>query len=286
MGSLIDGKAISKKVKEEVARDAAAFAAETGRAPGLHVILVGDDPASAVYVRNKEKAAAKAGIAGDVHRLPSNTGQEELTALVRTLNQDDRVDGILIQLPLPSGLDASVVLGELDPSKDVDGLHMQSVGALWSGTEGLVPCTPKGCMRLLEEFGTQLQGATAVVVGRSNLVGKPIAALLLAKHATVTLAHSRTSNLKELCQTADILVAAVGREGLVQADWVKPGAVVIDVGINRGEDGKLHGDVQPGAMEVAGAMTPVPGGVGPMTIAMLLDNTVRAARRRRGRLQR
>ncbi len=280
VGTLIDGKAISKKVRAEVAEAVAAFTAETGHTPGLHVVLVGDDPASAIYVRNKEKAAAKVGIGGDVHRLPATTGQAELMALIRNLNQDDSVDGILVQLPLPDGLDSAAVLAELDPTKDVDGLHVQNVGALWSGDESLVACTPRGCIRLLEESGVTFKGARAVVVGRSALVGKPIAALLLARHCTVTLAHSRTQDLAGVCREADILIAAVGREGLVKADWVKPGAIVIDVGINRGEDGKLHGDVDWSASEVAGAMTPVPGGVGPMTIAMLLDNTLRAARSR------
>jgi len=286
VGTLIDGKEISKKVRAEVAGAVAEFTKETGHTPGLHVVLVGDDPASAVYVRNKEKAASKVGIDGEVHRLPATTGQAELMALIRNLNNDDAVDGILVQLPLPDGIDSAAVLAELDPSKDVDGLHMQSIGALWSGSDGLVPCTPRGCIRLIDEAGTTIKGARAVVVGRSALVGKPVAALLLARHATVTLAHSRTEDLPGVCREADILIAAVGRQGLIKPDWVKPGATVIDVGINRGEDGKLHGDVEAAASEVAGAMTPVPGGVGPMTIAMLLDNTLRAARLRYSRRSR
>ena len=286
MGTVIDGKSISEKVQAEVAEAVREFTDETGHTPGLHVVLVGDDPASAIYVRNKEKAASKVGIAGAVHRLPATTGQAELMALIRNLNQDDTVDGILVQLPLPDGLDTAAVLAELDPSKDVDGLHMQNVGALWSGGDALVPCTPRGCIRLIEESGATFKGARAVVVGRSALVGKPVAALLLARHATVTLAHSRTEDLAGVCRSADILIAAVGREGLVKADWIKPGATVVDVGINRGEDGKLHGDVEASAVDVAGAMTPVPGGVGPMTIAMLLENTLRAARLRHSRRSR
>jgi methylenetetrahydrofolate dehydrogenase (NADP+)/methenyltetrahydrofolate cyclohydrolase len=258
-----------------------AFRERHGRAPGLHVVLAGDDPASAVYVRNKEKAAAEAGIAGLVHRLPDNVSEAELLALVRRLNENPEVDGILVQLPVPNQVRSSEVLLTVSPEKDVDGFHPMNVGALWSGGATLVPCTPRGCMRLIAEAGTTVQGARAVVVGRSNIVGKPVAALLLAESATVTLAHSKTRDLAAVCREADILVLAVGRARMVKADWVKPGATVIDVGMNRDAAGKLCGDVDFAAVEpVAGAITPVPGGVGPMTIAMLLENTLRAAEAR------
>ncbi len=280
MAKLIDGKAIAANVRGEVTEGVAAFSRKWGRAPELHVVLVGDDPASAVYVRNKEKAAAEVGMKGQVHRLPATASQHEVMALVTALAADEAVDGILVQLPLPAGLDTKAVLAALPPSKDVDGLHVANVGALWAGERGLVPCTPSGCMRLLDEAGAVLDGARAVVLGRSVLVGKPIAGLLLARNATVTLAHSRTRDLAGVCREADVLVAAVGRAGLVKASWVKPGAIVIDVGINRGADGKLAGDVDPEVGSVAGALTPVPGGVGPMTIAMLLKNALDAAERR------
>jgi len=277
----IDGKAIAAKVRQEVAARAAAFEAETGRKPGLHVILAGDDPASAVYVRSKEKAAAESNIAGQVHRMPATVSQAELMAKLEALNAADDVDGILVQLPLPPGLDEAEVLKRISPSKDVDGFHASNVGALWSGADALVPCTPRGCVRLIQETGVDIAGKHAIVIGRSNLVGKPVAALLLAENATVTLAHSRTRNLPELCAQADIVIAAVGRPRMVKGSWIRPGATVIDVGINRTADGKLCGDVDfEEAEKVAGAITPVPGGVGPMTIAMLLDNTVRAARAR------
>jgi methylenetetrahydrofolate dehydrogenase (NADP+) / methenyltetrahydrofolate cyclohydrolase len=280
----IDGKQIAARVREEVARGVAEFAAEHGRAPGLHVVLAGDDPASAVYVRNKEKAAREVGIAGQVHRLPASVSERELLALVRSLNDDVHVDGILVQLPVPDAVRPSSVIETIDPIKDVDGFHPVNVGALWSGTPGLVPCTPRGCLRLLDEVKVDVVGARAVVVGRSNIVGKPVAALLLARHATVTLAHSRTRDLSALCREADVLVAAVGRAKMIGGDWLKPGAVVIDVGMNRDENGKLCGDVDFAAAEpIARAITPVPGGVGPMTIAMLLDNTLRAARAREAR---
>ena len=281
MATLIDGKAISKIVREEVARDVEAFKAENGRAPGLHVVLVGEDPASAVYVRNKEKAALEVGISGHVHRLPDSTSEETLLGLVRELNQSGEVDGILVQFPVPKGIRQQRVVEGTAPSKDVDGLHPESIGALWAGIPGLVPCTPRGCMRLIAETGTQLDGARAVVVGRSNLVGKPIAGLLLAANATVTLAHSKTRDLPEVCRGADLLVAAVGRAKMIPGSWLKPGAIVIDVGMNRDEAGKLCGDVDfASAASVASAITPVPGGVGPMTIAMLLENTLSAARAR------
>jgi methylenetetrahydrofolate dehydrogenase (NADP+)/methenyltetrahydrofolate cyclohydrolase len=281
MATIIDGKAVAAEVRAEVARGVAGFRAEHGRAPGLHVILAGDDPASAVYVRNKEKAAVEVGMDGKVHRLPASVGQEALLALVRELNADELVDGILVQLPLPKGLDSGAVVQTVNPSKDVDGLHTISAGALWSGRPGLVPCTPRGCLRLLDHAGVKLEGARAVVVGRSPLVGKPVAALLLERNATVTIAHSKSRDLAAICREADVLVAAVGRRAIIGGEFVKPGAAVIDVGTNRDEQGKLCGDVDfAAAVQVAGAITPVPGGVGPMTIAMLLENTLIAARAR------
>jgi len=281
VATIIDGKAISKVVREEVARDVEAFKAENGRAPGLHVVLVGEDPASAVYVRNKEKAALEVGIAGKVHRLPASTSEESLLALVRELNQSGEVDGILVQFPVPKGIRQQRVIEATAASKDVDGLHPESIGALWAGMPGLVPCTPRGCMRLIAETGMKLDGASAVVVGRSNLVGKPIAGLLLSANATVTIAHSKTQDISAVCRSADVLVAAVGRAKMIPGSWIKPGAVVIDVGMNRDEAGKLCGDVDyASAASVASAITPVPGGVGPMTIAMLLENTLSAARAR------
>jgi methylenetetrahydrofolate dehydrogenase (NADP+)/methenyltetrahydrofolate cyclohydrolase len=272
----------------------AAFVAARGRPPGIHVVLVGSDPASQVYTRSKEKASNEVGMAGKLHTLPEATTQAELMALLQTLNDDDAVDGILVQLPLPKHLDSLSVLDAIRPDKDVDGFHPINVGLLASGRPGLVPCTPLGSMRLLKESGISLKGAHAVVVGRSNIVGKPVAQLLLAEDATVTIAHSRSRDLPAVCRTADVLVAAVGRPEMVRGSWVKEGAVVIDVGINRvpvpGEtaaDGspktRLVGDVAfAEAKERAFAITPVPKGVGPMTIAYLLANTLRAAERRGG----
>ncbi len=284
MARLIDGKAVAKAVRDEVARGVDAFRNQHGRAPGLHVVLAGDDQASAVYVRNKEKAAAEVGMVGKVHRLPASVSESELLGLVGELNADDAVDGILVQLPLPSGVRSQVILDAVRADKDVDGFHPVNVGALWSGLPGLVPCTPRGCLRLLDESKVQLSGARAVVVGRSNIVGKPVSALLLARHATVTMAHSKTQDLPELCRSADVLIAAVGRAKMIRGDWLKPGATVIDVGMNRDENNKLCGDVDFASAEpVAGAITPVPGGVGPMTIAMLLENTLRAAAGRASR---
>jgi methylenetetrahydrofolate dehydrogenase (NADP+)/methenyltetrahydrofolate cyclohydrolase len=281
LGTILDGKAVAASVRAQVAREAEAFRATRGRAPGLHVVLVGADPASQVYVRNKEKAAREAGFDGVTHRLPPTTAEPDLLALVDRLGEDAAVDGILVQLPLPAGLSEQRVLDRIRPDKDVDGLHPTNAGLLASGRPGLVPCTPRGCMILLEHAGVELRGLHAVVVGRSNLVGKPLAQLLLARHCTVTMAHSRTRDLGALCRTADVLVAAVGKARLVQGDWVKQGAVVIDVGINRGDDGKLVGDVDfEAARSRARAITPVPGGVGPMTIACLLQNTLLAARAR------
>jgi methylenetetrahydrofolate dehydrogenase (NADP+)/methenyltetrahydrofolate cyclohydrolase len=277
----IDGKAIAAEVRAEVARGVADFTQQYGRAPGLHVVLAGSDPASAVYVRNKEKNAKEVGIAGQVHRLPDSVTQADLMDLVSQLNQDPTVDGFIVQLPLYPGLAATPVLDAIDPAKDVDGFHAVNVGRLWSGQDAMVSCTPRGCMRLIREAGVELKGARAIVVGRSNIVGKPMASLLLAQHATVTIAHSRTQDLAARCREADVVVAAVGRAKMIGADWVKPGACVIDVGMNRDQNGKLCGDVDYAAVEpIAGAITPVPGGVGPMTIAMLLDNTLLAARAR------
>ena len=287
----IDGKAFAAGLRARVAEGVAAFRAETGGVPGLAVILVGEDPASAVYVRNKGKQTLEAGMRSFEHKLPAGTTQDALVALVNQLNDDDTVDGILVQLPLPDHLDELAVVSAIDPDKDVDGLHVVSAGRLASGLPGLVSCTPLGCMMLIRDaLGGDLSGKDAVVIGRSILVGKPVAQLLLAAHCTVTMAHSRTRNLPDVVRRADIVVAAVGRPEMVKADWIKPGACVIDVGINRvpasGEKTRLVGDVDYAAVaEVAGSITPVPGGVGPMTIACLLHNTLQAARMRRGMAQ-
>jgi methylenetetrahydrofolate dehydrogenase (NADP+)/methenyltetrahydrofolate cyclohydrolase len=277
---LIDGKAVAARLRTEVAGAAAELRAR-GVVPGLAVVLVGDDPASAIYVRNKTRAAREAGVDGRDHKLPASTTQAELAAVVDALNRDPAVDGILVQLPLPAPLDPDAVIRSLDPSKDVDGLHPTNLGLLAQGRPRFVPCTPSGCMRLLREVGAELAGARAVVIGRSLLVGKPIALLLANANATVTMCHSRTRDLADEVRRADIVVAAVGRAELVRGDWIKPGAVVLDVGMNRMPDGKLFGDVEFAAAATrARAITPVPGGVGPMTIACLLENTVMSARRR------
>jgi len=288
----IDGKARADRLVADVAAAAAKLRAEAGVAPGLCAVLVGNDPASEIYVRNKGKAATAAGIASFQHNLPATTGEAELLALIAKLNADDKVDGILVQLPLPKHIDPQRVIDAIDPGKDVDGFHAQNVGHLWSGGKGraLVPCTPYGCLVLLREALPDLTGAEAVVLGRSNIVGKPMAALLLSENCTVTLVHSRSRDIPATLRRADILVAAVGRPEFVRGDWIKPGAVVIDVGINRiavpGGKSKLVGDVAfAEAQGVAGAITPVPRGVGPMTIACLLRNTLIAACRRRGRVQ-
>ena len=276
---ILDGKALAARVRAEVA----AGVANRPRPPGLAVVLVGDDPASAVYVRSKDRAAREAGISARTIRLPATTGEAALLAEIRALNDDDLVDGILVQLPLPKGLRTEAVLDAIDPAKDVDGLTPTNAGLLASGRKGLVPCTPKGVMRLLAD--TPLSGARAVVLGRSVLVGRPAAALLTAADATVTLAHSRTRDLVALCRHAEVLIAAIGRAEMVRGDWIAPGATVIDVGINRVADGRLVGDVAYAeAAEVAGAITPVPGGVGPMTIACLLENTLEAAIARKSRM--
>jgi methylenetetrahydrofolate dehydrogenase (NADP+) / methenyltetrahydrofolate cyclohydrolase len=275
---IIDGRALAARVREQVATEVEAFVAEHGRPPGLATILVGDDPASAVYVGGKQKASAEAGIRGFDHRLGADTPEEDVVALIERLNADDDVNGILCQLPVPAHMDGVKLTGLVDPGKDVDGLTAISAGLLALGREGLRSCTPEGVMLLLEEAGAKLEGAEAVVIGRSNLFGKPMAQLLLQANATVTVCHSRTRDLPGVCRRADVLIAAVGQPRMVRRDWIKPGAVVIDVGMNRLEDG-LAGDVDfDEAVEVASAITPVPGGVGPMTIACLLRNTVKAAR--------
>jgi len=275
---LIDGKAVAATVRDRVAGEVAAYEAEAGRAPVLATVIVGDDPASEIYIRGKHKACAEAGMGSVHHGLGADTGEEELLDLVGRLGQDPEVDGILVQLPLPDHLDPDRVVMALDPGKDVDGLTPVNAGLLAHGMPGLVPCTPAGVMELLSHEGVELEGAEAVVVGRSKLVGVPVARLLLAANATVTACHSRTRDLDAVCARADVLVAAVGVPRLLGADAVKPGAVVIDVGMNRTDDG-LFGDVDfEAAAERAAAITPVPGGVGPMTIAMLLANTLSAAR--------
>jgi len=282
VAALIDGKGFAERVRARIAGEVAAFVASAGRAPGLAVVLVGEDSASQIYVRAKGKAVLAAGMASFEHRLAAATSEGELLDLVARLNGDKRVDGILVQLPLPPQIDAGKVVAAIDPAKDVDGFTPQNAGRLAIGEEGLVPCTPLGCLLLLKDRLGDLSGLEAVVVGRSNIVGKPMAQLLLRENCTVTIAHSRTRDLPGIVRRADILVAAAGRAGLIRGDWLKPGATVIDVGMNR-EEGKLRGDVDfAGASEVAGAITPVPGGVGPMTIAMLLANTLAAARARAG----
>ncbi len=279
---LIDGKALAAQVKAEAAADTAALKAK-GVTPCLAVILVGEDPASQVYVRGKAKDCGECGIDSRVIRLPESTTQEELLTLVHQLAEEKAVNGILVQLPLPAHIDEKAVIDAIPPEKDVDGFSPVNVGRMQIGEPCYLPCTPAGCVRMIESTGTSIDGKHAVVIGRSNIVGKPAAILLLAKNATVTICHSHTANLKELCASADILVAAVGKAGFVTGDMVKPGAVVIDVGINRGADGKLHGDVDfAAAAEKASFITPVPGGVGPMTRAMLMKNTVQAAARQNG----
>lgn len=283
--ALIDGKAFAARVREEVTAMAQDFAASHGRQPGLAVVLVGSDAASQVYVRTKVRQAGEAGIASFPHLLDADTTQEQLLALIESLNADDRVDGILVQLPLPAGLDESAVIEAIDPSKDVDGFHPINVGRLSAGQPSLVPCTPLGCLLLLQDRLGDLSGLKAVVVGRSNIVGKPMGQLLLNANCTVTTVHSRSRNLAEECRQADILVVAVGRPGMIGADYIKPGATVLDVGINRVVDdagnARLVGDVDfAAASQVAGALTPVPGGIGPMTVACLLRNTLTAARLR------
>lgn len=283
----IDGRAAGLSIRQRVAEHVSKFERQAGRAPGLATVLVGEDPASGVYVRSKNRATAEAGMVSFAHNLPDTTSEDELLQLVLDLNADERVDGILVQLPLPNPIDAARVIATIDPSKDVDGFHAMNAGRLATGLDALVPCTPLGCLHLLRNELGDLSGLEAVVVGRSNIVGKPMALLLLGDHATVTIAHSRTRDLPAVVRRADIVVAAVGRPEMIRGDWIKPGATVIDVGINRipTDDGKgrLVGDVAyDEAAEVAAAITPVPGGVGPMTIAMLMRNTLVAAHRRAG----
>ena len=279
---VIDGKAIGAAVRARVGEEVAAYEAQFGRVPTLATVIVGDDPASEIYVANKHRACGEAGMGSVHHGLPGETSEAELLDLVRSLGSDDEVDAILVQLPVPEQIDPDAVVGALDPGKDVDGLTPLNAGLLAHGTPGLVPCTPAGVMEMLRHESVELEGAEAVVVGRSKLVGVPVARLLLSANATVTICHSRSRDLAATCARADVLVAAVGVPKLLGADAVKPGAVVIDVGMNRTEAG-LFGDVDyEAAAEVAAAITPVPGGVGPMTIAMLLVNTLTAARRRSG----
>jgi len=285
--AIIDGKAFAEKLRGRVAALVPAFEAQAGRKPGLTVVLVGEDPASAVYVRSKGKATEAAGMKSDTIRLPAETSQAELLELVDKLNADETVDGILVQLPLPKQIDEQAIITAIDPNKDVDGFHPVNAGRLATGLEGLVPCTPLGCLLLLKDRLGDLAGKEAVVIGRSNIVGKPMAQLLLGESCTVTIAHSKTRDLPGVVRRADIVVAAVGRPEMIKGDWIKPGAAVIDVGINRIDAGegktRLVGDVAfDEAVDVAGAITPVPGGVGPMTIAVLLRNTLVAAHRNAG----
>jgi methylenetetrahydrofolate dehydrogenase (NADP+)/methenyltetrahydrofolate cyclohydrolase len=287
---IIDGKAFAAGLRERIAEDVAKLKALHRVQPGLAVVLVGEDPASQIYVKSKGEQTKAAGMHSEEHRLPADASQDQIVALVKKLNADNNIHGILVQLPLPNGLDPSPVIAAIDPDKDVDGLTITNAGRLASALPGLVPCTPYGCLMLIQdELKGDLKGKTAVVVGRSNLMGKPMAQLLLQADCTVTIAHSRTNDLPGVCRQADILVAAVGRPEMVKGDWIKPGAIVIDVGINRlaptveGGKGKIVGDVAfEEAKAVAGAITPVPGGVGPMTIACLLNNTLIAARRQGG----
>jgi len=283
---IIDGKAIAAQLRERVAAAARALHNAHGIIPGLAAVLVGDDPASQVYVRSKARACTAAGLASFEFRLPTDAGLPAILELLAKLNEDERVDGILVQLPLPTGVEPQVVIAAIDPAKDVDGFHPVNVGRLWSGDPGLVPCTPQGILLLLRASEVPLTGAEAVVLGRSGIVGRPVAALLVGADCTVTIVHSKSRDLPGICRRADILVAAIGRPQMVKANWLKPGAAVIDVGINRvaTEDGtRLVGDVDfAAARRVASAITPVPGGVGPMTIACLLRNTLLAACRRRG----
>jgi methylenetetrahydrofolate dehydrogenase (NADP+)/methenyltetrahydrofolate cyclohydrolase len=279
MAEIIDGKGIAKRVRAELKAEVEQLVSSDGLRPGLAVVLVGDDEASQVYVRNKKRACEEAGILSIEHKLGTETTEDELLALINRLNNDPTIHGILVQLPLPPGLNEEAILERINPAKDVDGFHPFNIGRLLTGNPVFSPCTPLGIMKLIDETGVDLTGKEAVIVGRSNIVGKPMALMLLAKHATVTICHSRTKDLPEKVRGADIVVAAVGVTEMVKGDWIKEGAVVIDVGINRNDEGKLVGDVEfEGASKKASFITPVPGGVGPMTIAMLLANTVSSAR--------
>lgn len=279
MATILDGKALAAKVKEQVKQEAEGLA----RKPGLAVIIVGNNPASRVYVNSKRKDCEECGFLSEEYALPEETTQQELITLIQELNARQDIDGILCQLPLPDGIDEEAVLMAISPEKDVDGFHPMNMGALLVGKEGFLPCTPYGIMEILDAYGIDPKGKRCVVIGRSNIVGKPMALLLLQRHGTVTICHSRTQDLGEVCRTADILVAAVGKVNVVTSDMVKPGAVVIDVAMNRNEAGKLCGDVDyPAVKEVASAITPVPGGVGPMTRAMLMKNTLLASQKHQG----
>ncbi len=281
MSKILDGKALAQRVRGDLKNDIAALTPKLGRPPGLAVVLVGEDPASAIYVRSKEKGAAEIGMYSRVVRLGADASQADIIGAVDALNADSAIDGMIVQLPLPQGVDARAVLLRVDPSKDADGLHPQNLGMLAAGNPAPRACTPMGCMRLIDEAGIELEGAHAVVIGRSTIVGKPMALMLLERNATVTMCHSRTKNLEDEVRRADVVVAAVGKRDLVRGSWIKQGAVVIDVGMNRIAPKKVVGDVEFAvAAERAGAITPVPGGVGPMTVAMLLANTVAAAQRR------
>ena len=278
--AIIDGKALAQKMQAELAEKTAKLKEKSGQTPGLVVILVGENPASQVYVRNKERSAIVAGFRSEVVRVPDSITQEELLFLINRYNQDPAWNGILVQLPLPAHIDEEAVLLAIDPEKDVDGFHPTNMGRLWSGHPVMIPCTPAGIMEMLREYNVELEGKRAVVIGRSNIVGKPMAQLLLAKNATVTLTHSRTHHLAEIAKQADILIVAIGRGHFVTKDFVKEGAVVIDVGMNRDENGKLIGDVKfDEVAEIASLITPVPGGVGPMTITMLMEQTYQAFKR-------
>ena len=280
MAKILSGKIVSARVKDELKKEVEELS-QRGKQTGLAVVLVGDDSASKVYVRNKEKACEEVGIYSEVHRLSANTSEEELLKLINELNENDKIDGILVQLPLPKHLDDKVIIDNIKPEKDVDALHPSNVGKIMIGDYDFLPCTPAGIMELIHESGVEVDGKTCVVIGRSNIVGKPMSMLLLHENGTVTTCHSHTKNLAEVTKSADILVAAVGIPKFVKADMVKPGAVVIDVGMDRDENGKLCGDVDFNEVEpVAGAITPVPGGVGPMTIAMLMRNTVTASKKK------
>lgn len=277
----MDGKALSAKVRGQILEQTETLKAQ-GVVPGLAVILVGDDPASQIYVRNKERACLECGFYSEKHVLPATASESELLDLIYRLNTNPKISGILCQLPLPAQIREDAVIAAIDPKKDVDAFHPTNVGKIMIGDFDFLPCTPAGVMELLEEYSIDPKGKQCVVIGRSNIVGKPMAMLLLHKHGTVTICHSRTANLQEICAGADILVAAVGKANFVTPDMVKPGAVVIDVGMNRNEEGKVCGDVDPAVMEKASYMTPVPGGVGPMTITMLMKNTIKAARLQNG----
>ncbi|HNZ08202.1 MAG TPA: bifunctional methylenetetrahydrofolate dehydrogenase/methenyltetrahydrofolate cyclohydrolase FolD [Bacillota bacterium] len=278
--TIIDGKAVAAEIREGLKLEVDEFKKEFGREPGLAVVIVGEDPASRTYVNSKKKGCAELGMYSEEHALPEQTTQAELESLVKRLNLDPKIDGILVQLPLPKHMDADAVISTIDPMKDVDGFHPVNIGNLLIGRPCLKSCTPAGIMELIKRSGVDLTGKHAVVVGRSNIVGKPVAVLLLEKHATVTICHSRTKDLAEMCKMADVLVAAVGKAKMIKGEWIKPGAVVIDVGTNKVEGSKkLVGDVDfDAAKEIAGWITPVPGGVGPMTITMLMHNTIKAAR--------